>query len=80
MSDQTVSRPALSDEYITIVGRSAAEVMAQFHVQGLSRRGFSILGRVGPHLFSIADGDSAAPMFEGRQMVAATFARCGQPN
>ena len=80
MFDQNPTRPAPCDEYITVIGRSVSEVMAQFHAQDLSRRGFSILGKVGPHQFCIAQGDGTAPLFDGQQMVAATFARCGQSN
>ena len=63
------------DEFITIIGASMAEIHAEFRAQGLADREFSIVHRIGRHRFTRVNGGGAEQMFEGRPMIAATFAR-----
>jgi hypothetical protein len=64
-----------TDEFVTIIAPSTREVMEQFKAQGLDRQGFTIAGRIGPHRFSMVDGEGSAELFEGRGLMAGTFAR-----
>lgn len=63
-----------SEDFITIIAPSMAEVMASFKSQGLAERDYSIVHRAGRHSFTMADGEA---LFAGAQMVAATFSRRG---
>ncbi len=63
-----------SEDFITIIAPSMAEVMASFKSQGLAERDYAIVHRGGRHSFTMAGGQK---LFEGAQMVAATFARRG---
>jgi len=70
------NRQNTQDEYITIIARTVADAMRQFKAKGLDKLGFSIVGPVDKHQFSLADGnDIATDMFEGNPMIAATFRR-----
>jgi hypothetical protein len=64
-----------SDDYVTIIGGSMAEVMSQFKAQGLAEKRYAIVHRVGQHRFTYANGPEATQMFDGAPMVAATFKR-----
>ena len=63
-----------NEDFITIIAPSMAEVMASFKSQGLAERDYAIVHRGGRHSFTMAGGQT---LFEGAQMVAATFARRG---
>jgi hypothetical protein len=63
-----------SEDFITIIAPSMAEVMESFRSQGLAGRDYSIVHRAGKHSFTMAGGET---LFGGAQMVAATFARRG---
>ncbi|WMT87058.1 hypothetical protein NO932_00195 [Pelagibacterium sp. 26DY04] len=62
------------EDFVTIIAPSMAEVMASFKSQGLAERDYSIVHRAGKHSFTMAGGQK---LFDGAQMVAATFARRG---
>jgi hypothetical protein len=62
------------DEYITIIA-TAGEAMAQFRAQGLDRKGYAIVGRMGRHQFSLVTGSSATEVLGGAGGMAATFVR-----
>lgn len=63
-----------SEDFITIIAPSMAEVMESFRSQGLAERDYSIVHRAGKHSFTMAGGKA---LFGGTQMVAATFSRRG---
>lgn len=64
------------DQYITIIARTVADAMRQFKARGLDQEGYAIVGPVDKHRFALADGENASTdMFEGAQMIAATFRR-----
>lgn len=63
-----------NEDFITIIAPSMAEVMASFATQGLAEQDYSIVHRAGKHSFTMASGQK---LFDGTQMVAATFARRG---
>lgn len=63
------------DEYITIIAATAGEAMAQFRAQGLDRKGYAIVGRMGRHQFSLVMGSSATELLGGAGGMAATFVR-----
>lgn len=63
-----------NEDFITIIAPSMAEVMDSFRNQGLAERDYSIVHRAGRHSFTMAGGQK---LFDGAQMVAATFARRG---
>lgn len=63
-----------SEDFITIIAPSMAEVMASFKAQGLADRQYSIVHRAGKHSFTMAGGET---LFDGAQLVAATFSRRG---
>lgn len=72
----TLQQPeTLNEDFITIIAPTLAKVMETFHRQGLAERHYAIVHRVGNHSFTVADGDHAHTLFDGEQMVAATFAR-----
>ena len=62
------------EDFITIIAPSMAEVMASFAEQKLAEKDYSIVHRGGRHSFTMAGGQK---LFDGVQMVAATFARRG---
>jgi len=64
-----------SDEFVTIVGTDLAEITREFHAQGLSEQHYAIVHRVGRHRFTMAGSESSEAMFEGKSLMAATFAR-----
>lgn len=64
----------VNEDFITIIAPSMAEVMASFKSQGLAERDYAIVHRGGRHSFTMAGGQK---LFDGVQMVAATFARRG---
>lgn len=71
MSPSTSQR----EEYLTIIAPTAIEAMEQFKARGLDTQGYSIAGKIGRHQFSLVVGDSAADLFNGDGMIAATFRR-----
>ena len=66
---------AAHDEFVTIVGTDLAEITREFHAQGLSEQDYTIIHRVGRHRFTLAGRESSQAMFEGKSLMAATFAR-----
>lgn len=64
-----------TDQYITIVAPSIAEVMQRFRDNGLAARGYAITGPVARHTFSYAGADGDQQPFGGAPMTAATFIR-----
>ena len=67
--------PVRSDEFITIIGASMAEIIDEYNAQGLAQQHFSILHRVGPHRFTKCGPDGSHALFGGETLVAATFRR-----
>lgn len=63
------------EEYLTIIAPTAGEAMAQFKARGLDREGYSIAGKIGRHQFALVAGETAAELFSGNGMFAATFRR-----
>jgi len=63
------------DEFVTIIAPTMGAVMEQFKARGLASMGYAIVGRVGRHQFQLADGPEPTDLFEGRQLLAATFHR-----
>lgn len=63
------------EEYLTIIAPTAGEAMAQFKARGLDLQGYSIAGKVGRHQFALVAGETAAELFSGNGMFAATFRR-----
>lgn len=67
-----------TEDFITIIAPSMAEVMASFCAQGLAEKQYAIVHRAGRHSFTLAHGgEPATTLFEGTPMIAATFARRG---
>ncbi len=67
---------SLNEDFITIIAPTMAEVMDAYRMQGLAEKHYAIIHRAGRHSFAFAGGDDqVTPMFDGEQMVAATFAR-----
>lgn len=64
-----------AEDFITIIAPSTGEAMRQFQAQGLDAQGYAIAGRVGRHRFSVVEGGGSAELFQGREMIAATFSR-----
>ncbi len=60
------------EDFITIIAPSMAEVMADFARLGLARRDYAIVHRGGRHRFTLA---GSGALFEGADMIAATFMR-----
>ncbi|HWJ89392.1 MAG TPA: hypothetical protein VNS12_15100 [Pelagibacterium sp.] len=73
MSPQNIT-DTLHEDFITIIAPSMAEVMASFAEQKLAEKDYAIVHRGGRHSFTMAGGQQ---LFDGAQMVAATFARRG---
>ena len=63
------------DEFVTIIGTDADEISRTFCAQGLADQQFAIVHRMGKHRFAFANGEKAGALFDGRPLVAATFAR-----
>lgn len=63
------------DEFVTIVAPTIGAVMQQFRDSELGAKGYCIAGRVVRRAFKFADGAQNVDMFDGAEMVAATFAR-----
>ena len=63
------------DEFVTIIGTDADEISRTFCAQGMADQQFAIVHRMGKHRFAFADGEHAGVLFDGRPLVAATFAR-----
>ncbi|WP_404400837.1 hypothetical protein [Pelagibacterium halotolerans] len=67
-----------TEDFITIIAPSMAEVMASFRAQGLAEKQYAIVHRAGRHSFTVAHGEEpATTLFNGMPMIAATFARRG---
>lgn len=64
-----------TEQYITIVAPSIAEVMQRFRDSGLAARGYAIAGPVARHTFSYAGSDGDEQPFGDSPMTAATFIR-----
>ena len=62
-------------DFVTIIGGDMAEITRQFQLQGLAEANYSIVHRIGSHRFTMVDEGIAEPLFAGRRMIAATFAR-----
>lgn len=63
------------DEFVTIVAPTIGAVMQQFRDSKLGAKGYCIAGRVVRRAFKYADGTGNVDMFDGAEMVAATFTR-----
>jgi hypothetical protein len=63
------------DEFVTIIGRDFTEIANEFRAQGLAAQEFSIVHRIGRTRFTRVDGDKSETMFDGEQLIAATFQR-----
>ena len=68
-------RPTDADEFITIIGASMADIANAVSAQGLASREFTIVHKIERHRFTVAKDGETSSMFEGRQLLAATFAR-----
>lgn len=64
-----------TEEFVTIIARSATEAMGQFKARSLDLQGYAIHGRIGPHKFALVTGDASLELFKGEQLVAAIFSR-----
>lgn len=62
-------------DFVTIVGTNIAEIMREFHAQGLSGRQYSIVHRIGHHRFTMVEDEKTKALFDGQSLLAATFAR-----
>jgi hypothetical protein len=63
------------NDLITIIGSTMTEITAQFRVQGLAEKHFSIVRKIERHRFIRVDGENAEDMFGGEALIAATFQR-----
>lgn len=63
------------DEFVTIVGGTAEEISRTFREQGLAEQDFSIVHRIGRHRLALAPGQDPTSLFDGRELVAATYTR-----
>jgi len=64
-----------SDDFITIIAATMAEITDAFRAQGLAEREFAIVHRTGRHRFTRVNDGASEQMFEGEPLIAATFAR-----
>lgn len=71
----TRTDPRDEDEFVTIIGRDAEEIGRTFREEGLAEQQFTIVHRIGRHRFAFADGGPMGGLFDGRRLVAATYAR-----
>lgn len=67
------SQPEQTD-FVTIIGSDMADISRQFQAQGLSDA-YSIVHRIGSHRFTMVAEGVAEQLFDGRRLIAATFAR-----
>jgi len=63
------------EDFVTIIASNPAQITSAFQAQGLAEQDFSILHKIGRHRFTIVSDDGSEQMFEGRSLVAATYAR-----
>jgi hypothetical protein len=68
-------QPPEPDEFITIIGASMADIANAVSAQGLATREFAILHKIERHRFTIVKNGATESMFDGQQLLAATFAR-----
>jgi hypothetical protein len=68
-------RPGEGDEFVTIIGASMADIANAVSAQSLATREFAILHKIERHRFTVASDGETQSMFEGRQLLAATFVR-----
>ncbi|MDQ0509824.1 hypothetical protein [Ancylobacter amanitiformis] len=66
------------EEFVTIVGGSAEEISRTFREQGLAEQDFSIVHRIGRHRLAGPAGQDLLSLFDGRDLVAATYTRRGR--
>lgn len=71
MSCTTASR----FEYVTIVGSTFDEVIAEIRKQKLNEMQFSLLQPIDRHLIKMAQPASGADRIDGRRLITAVFAR-----
>lgn len=64
-----------AEEFVTIVGGDADEISRAFRSQGLAEQDFTVVHRIGRHRFALAPGQDPLSLFDGRQLVAATYTR-----
>ena len=64
-------------DFITIIGRDMADITRQFLAGDLAGADYSIVHRAGRHQFTVVSDASTEALFDGRPMMAATFARRG---
>lgn len=63
------------EEFVTIVGGSAEEIAAAFREQGLAEKDYTVVHRIGRHRLALPTGRDLLSLFDGRQLVAATYSR-----
>ena len=63
------------DEYLTIIAPTVAEAMQQFKARNLGDQGYTIMGRIGTHRFSVVGEEENSELFAGNGVIAATFCR-----
>lgn len=68
-------QPQGAEEFVTIVGGNAEEIGRAFRSQGLAEQDFTIVHRIGRHRFALAPGQDPGALFDGRELVAATYTR-----
>jgi hypothetical protein len=68
-------RAGARDEFVTIIAPTMTAVMAEFKARDLAALGYAIVGKAGWHRFQLSDGPKSCELFDGRQMLAATFHR-----
>lgn len=76
MNGRIEERQGQSEDFITIIAPTMAEVMESFRAQGLAEKHYAIVHRAGRHNFTLAGSETPTrDLFDGVQMIAATFAR-----
>lgn len=63
------------DEYLTIIAPTVREAMEQFKTRNLGAQGYTIMGRIGRHRFSVVGETDSSDLFSGNDVIAATFCR-----
>ena len=63
------------EEFVTIIGSDMEQITSAFQAQGLAEQHYAIVHRIGRHRFTIVNENGSNLMFEGRPLVAATYAR-----
>lgn len=61
------------EDCVTIIARTADEVMDEARARGLCAQGYLVAGRAVPHRFAVAGEDSE--LFGGEAMIAVTWTR-----